>query len=510
MKKQIMAIIISLAVFGVALSMSVQVSVAASRDTLRVALYSRAPSLDVWNSASNATLVTVENNIGQGLFAIDPKTYEAKPLLATSHELVNDTTWEIRLRKGVTFSNGEPFNASSVKYTLERVIDQKRKLYDRAVWHKIIDRVDIIDNYTVRIITKTPYPVLVKRLSTKAPMIPPQYTEEKGDAEYGEHPIGTGPYKLVSWKRGEEIILTRRDDYWGSLPAIKTLHFRIIPEQAVAQAELISGGIDVFTNLPADQAATVKKSKRATIYAPITKRIYFLVLDGDGRGGPTPFQNLKVRQAVYHAIDRQTLADVVDRGFSKVANGMIFERSFGYDPSIKNLEPEYNPEKARQLLAEAGYPNGFKAQFSGYVGKTVMEAVQGYLRKVGIETTLNYYGADTGTLIKLRNAGKVKDFAMYSWGLNIYDAEATLPYWFGYRVSKNYNNDRQLGDWIDEASQTMDPKLRAELYLKIQHRIIGNAYAVPLLFNGRIFGINKDLNFVSVGEYPLFTQCSWK
>ena len=139
-----------------------------------------------------------------------------------------------------------------------------------------------------------------------------------------------------------------------------------------------------------------------------------------------------------------------------------------------------------------------------------MEAIQGYLHKIGIDTKLNWFGADVGTLVKLRNAGKVKYMGMYTWGTPIWDADGILPYWLNYGEPKNYNNDKEMGDWIVAAGRTLDKNKRLELYRKIQRRVIERAYWFPVFSEVSLYGIHKDLNFVTLGEFPLYFKCSWK
>jgi len=509
MKRQSKLIILVLLVAIFTLGFGVNCSTALSKDTLKIALWTRIDSLDAWNSAMLVGM-TVLGQFNDCLYILDETSLKPIPNLALSHKLINDTTWEFDLRRGVKFSNGEPFSAKSVKYSLERVLDPKRKLFDKPVWSKILDHVEVVSDYRVRIVTQKPYPIMLEKLSFDADMIPPEYTEKHGDAYFGEHPIGTGPYKLVNWKRGEEIILTRNENYWGEPPAIKNLHFRQIPEPAVSTAELITGGVDVVGRLGSDQVPTVEKSKRAMVFQSPSNRIHFVQMDGDGRAGPTPFQKSKVRRAVYHAIDREAIIKEVKRGYGMMLHGPLMHKYFAHDPTIKNREPQYDPDKAKKLLAEAGYPDGFEAELSGYMEKEVLEAIQGYLLKIGIKTRFNWYGADLGTLVKLRNAGKVRDMAMYTWGTNIYDPDYILPYWFGLEGEKTYNKDKELDGWITEAAQIFDQEKRAELYRKAQHRIVDNAYWVPIFAEVSLYGINKNLNFVSVGEFPRYYKCSWK
>jgi len=389
-------------------------------------------------------------------------------------------------------------------------LDPKRKLYDKARWDKIIDSVEALGDYTVRIKTKKPFPIMLENLAYDAAVVPPKYIEEKGDAEFGEHPVGTGPYRFVSWKRGEEIVFVRNEAYWGPKAAIKNLIFRIIPEPAVSTAELITGGIDVVGKLDADHVKSIEKSKNAGVIRSLSNRVHFIQFDSIGRAGETPFQKIEVRRAVYHAIDREAIIKNVKQGYGVMLHGPLYPTYFACDPSVEKIEPKYDPEKAKKLLSEAGYPNGFDAELSAYEQKEVQEAVQGYLRKIGINTKLNWYGADISTLIKLRNAGKVQHMGAYSWGSNIFDPDYFLPYWYELNVEKNFMNDKEIHEWLAEAGSIFDEKRRAELYSKVQHRIVEKAYWVPTFGEVAVFGVNKNLNFSAIGEFPKYFNCSWK
>ena len=508
MRRKLNIFVFLLLTISLILTFGLGAATAASKDTIKVRMWTRISTLDTWNTQILADNIVVYQ-ILEPLYEINEKTFRPSPRLAVSHKLIDDTTWEFELRKGVKFHNGEPFNAAAVKYTMERVLEPERKLYDKPVWEKLIERVDIIDDYTVRIITKKPLPIFLEHL-TGANILPPKYTEEKGDAYVGENPVGTGPYKFVSWKRGEEIIFEANDQYWGEKPAIKNLIFRIIPEPAVSTAELITGGVDVVCKLGSEQIKTVNKSKKAAVLKAKSNRVHFIQFDSIARASKSPANMLKVRQAIYHAIDRQAIIDKIQQGYGVMLHGPLYPTYFGYDPAVEKIEPKYDPEKAKKLLAEAGYPDGFEADLSVYEQKEVYEAVQGFLRKVGIKTKLHWYGADIGTLIKLRNAGKVKDMGAYSWGGNIYDPDNFLPYWYTLNVTKNYMNDADIDKWLSEAGSVFDQKKRAELYSKVQHRVVEKAYWVPVFGEVALYGVSKDLNLATVGETPLIFKSSWK
>jgi peptide/nickel transport system substrate-binding protein len=158
----------------------------------------------------------------------DPEI-KIKTLLAESYRVVNDLTWEFKLRKGVKFHNGEDFNAAAVKFVLERMADPKQKLR-QTVFQGVIERVDVVDDYTVRIATKEPYPVMDAMLCIYGQVIPPKYFQEKGPAHFALNPVGTGPFKFVRWVKDDHILLEANENYWRGAPKIKKVMFRPIPE----------------------------------------------------------------------------------------------------------------------------------------------------------------------------------------------------------------------------------------------------------------------------------------
>lgn len=172
-----------------------------------------------------------------------------EPLLATSWRLVNDLTWEFKLRKNVKFQNGEDFNAYVVKFSLERMNNPKNKLKQTTL-QGIIEKIEIIDDYTIRIITRKPYPYLDAQLSHIGAMIPPKYLQEKGAVFFGANPVGTGPYKFVRWIKDDQLVLTANENYWGGKPKIKNVIFRPIPEATTRVAGLQTQELDVIVNIP--------------------------------------------------------------------------------------------------------------------------------------------------------------------------------------------------------------------------------------------------------------------
>src|SRR2546426_12329982 len=327
-------------------------------DTLVYALQSDVDSWDPPNSVLREA-ITLGYHVFDHLAVRDLKTRRVVPNLAVSWKALDDTTWELKLRQGVKFHDGSPFTARDVKATFERVLDPARKMTARGN-HAKIKSVEVLDDYTVRINTDGPYPLFVERL-TALVMSSEKVIKDKGHEWMQEHPVGTGPYKLVRWIKKQEHLLVRNDDYWGPKPAFKYVRIRIIPEMATLIAELISGGVDVIKAVPPDQMDVINKSGRArTAIAPIL-RTTIIPLDQAGRSGPNPFTDRRVRQAANLAADVDAVIKHVLNGLGDRVATAINPMAFGYDPSLKPFRQDL--ARARKLLAEAGYPNGFDVRF---------------------------------------------------------------------------------------------------------------------------------------------------
>src|SRR3990170_751481 len=253
---------------------------AAPRGRVTVALGSDTPTQDPHMHTARMGII-INQHIFDTLLARDTTTWKPVPHLAESVKSVNALTWELRLRKGVTFHNGEPFTAESVKFSFDRVLnpEQKSPLRGNFTW---IKSVDVVDEHTVRIVTTKPYPLIQEILTFgNFGMVPPRYIKEKGDANFAKHPVGTGPFTFVEWRKGERTVLEANERYWKGAPAIKPLVFRVIPETATQIAELLSGGVDFIRAVPPDQIPAIKASGQARVTATKILRVAYLQMDGD-------------------------------------------------------------------------------------------------------------------------------------------------------------------------------------------------------------------------------------
>jgi len=422
------------------------------------------------------------------------------PLLATSWKLINNTTWEFTLRKGVKFHNGEDFNAAAAKFSLERIADKKNKLKQTALVG-IIDRVEIMDDYTVRVITTKPYPYLDAQLASIGAMMPPKYTQEKGPSHIALHPVGTGPYKLARWIKDDHLMLEANDSYWGGAPKIKKAIFRPIPEATTRVAALQTQEADIIVNIPPHLARLMDWKGRSSVAKVPSSRVIFLAFDTT-QGGPVA--DKKVRQAIAQAVDVDKIIKNVLEG-NAIRLGTPFTKyHFGYDPAIR--PQAFNPEKAKKLLAEAG-AQGFELTLNSPNGrylndKEVSEAVVGDLRKVGINARVKTH--EWGTYMNMLYSHKGGPSYLLGWGGATFDADGTLfPMMRTGQVLSHYSNPK-LDAMIEEGRSTMDKTKRQKIYsetAKLVKEEVPWAFAYQQM---DIYGVSARLNWKPRPDERLF------
>ena len=509
-------VLVVLAVATCALLLSLGSVAHAAKDRVVVAFGSNIPTLDPHMHASRLAHIA-DYHLYDTLMYRSPKdSYKPGPGLATSLRSLNPTTWELKLRQGVKFHNGEPFNADSVKFTIDRVLDPATKSVTRGnfTW---IKEVKIVDEYTVQILTAKPFPAAPEFL-TLSYIVPPKYLKSVGDEEFSKKPVGTGPYKFVEWRKAEHLIVEANPDYWKDspkgMPKIKTIVFRTIPETTTQIAELLSGGVDIIRNVPPDQIAVVKDSANARISATKILRVNSLILDNSARASNTPLTNQKVREAIAHAINVDEMLKTILGGYAERTATGVNPLHFGFDPSIKPTP--YDPEQAKKLLAEAGYPNGFEITFNTYSGTItsmdqMADAMTGYLAKVGIKAKRRHI-EDVGTWTKSGQEGKLEGIQYYSWGSNsIFDADAILYALTYSKEPLSYTKDPALDQLLDEGRTQLDVKKRQEAYAKAQKLLHDKAYWIPINVQYTIEGVNKKLNYdAGSDEMMRVYGASWK
>ena len=484
------AMIIGFLVLGMAILFLPGQPSAAPKGKLTVALSSDVGTLDPQDHNIRINY-SAGWHLYDNLVYRDQKTLKIGPHLAESWKIIDENTWEFKLRKGVKFDNGEPFTAESVKFTIERGQDPK---CPQRPWVSWIKEVKILDDYTVRILTEKPYPVALDRLANYQ-MLPPKWVKEKGADFIATNANGTGPYRLKEWKRGVHMILEAKENYWKGAPAIQTITYRPIKEISTQISELMTGGIDIVRDVPPDQISLIQNSPNVRISKAPTLRVIYMVMDADGRAGKSPIQNLKVRQAISHAVDVDTIIKTVMTGNAIKTAATLNPQHFGYDKSLENPYP-YNPDKARQLLKEANFNFEQPLRLVTYTGsiqnpRALLEAVGGYINKVGIKTNLNLF-TDIGMWDRLGREGKQNDCHIHSWGSGgVYDADALYYTYFRSGAPMTYGSSPEMDKWLDQARSIMNPEQRKKLYYNAGKYINDNALAVSFYAQYTILGLNK-------------------
>jgi peptide/nickel transport system substrate-binding protein len=482
----------------------------AKKDVLIWAASSKIPTMDVYATTS-LNLTNIYYMVSDSLVERDLKDLSIKPGLAKSWKRINETTWEFALQSGVSFHNGNPLTSESIRYTImDRILNPDMKARLRGAY-KFIKNVEIIDDLHFRVHTVGPYPLILERFCTFFPY-DPQFAKEKGEEAVAQFAMGTGPYKMVKWVKGSKLTLTANENYWvPGLPKIKNITIRVIPEQSTRIAELISGNVHLISKLDPDKVAIVEKKSSTKVLETPSHRINFWQFDTLNRAGKSPVKDKRVRQAIWHAIDRQAIIDTMFKGHAKLINSPLSPYDFGYDPDIKGLE--YNPEKAKQLLKQAGYGDGFDLDVMYYypIQHQFNTAAMGFLKKVGIKLNLRDYRGNIGQAIKTRDGGKAKDIGNFGWAsYMLLDADGTLPIWFGNKSKKNYTGDKEIDGWLKEARFSFDSQKRKDLYRQAQRKIIENVYWMPINTVNSIYGASKNLKLhLPINETLLLKTAEW-
>jgi peptide/nickel transport system substrate-binding protein len=424
-------------------------------------------------------------------------------LAAELPRLVSPQMWEVKLRKGVKFHNGEEFNADAVKFSLERA---KEPAMRGSPNFRPIERVEVVDPYTVRVHTNKPWPIFVTALNySQASMLPPKAYAGKDTAYVSKNPIGTGPYKLVRWSKDEEIVLDAFPPHWRGAPRIKTIVFRPIPDDSVRVAALQNGEIDVAVNIPPHLANIIANHPKlflSTAPSIRTIQLMFYTWQYDNQHKPVgPYQgptaDKRVRQAIAAALDVDEIIKTVLDGKAMRVATMLPSMHFGFDPALK--PPKQDLARAKKLLTEAGHGSGLDITLHGPQGryvrdKEVAEAVAGQLSKAGIRTTLRTYEFVNylNNMVYVHKAGPVW---LIGWGQAALDAEGIyVPLFRSGNLMSNYHNP-EFDRMLDEAQTIMDEKKRLAQYHAINKLWLEDQAAVPLYQQLDLYGASKRLEW---------------
>ena len=478
-----------------------------AQDTLRVTWRDAIPNVDPYYNNLRAGLV-VAHHAWDTLIYRDPETFQLKPLLATAWRYVNDTTLEFDLRRGVVFHDGSPFTADDVVYTVSNALTDKQVAVPTNF--NFIEGVEKVDDFKVRIKLKRVFPAALEYFSMVLPILPKAYRERIGDA-YSKQPVGTGPYKITKVDGTTRIEMERNDAYFDSpkgKPAIRRLVIREVTDATAELTDVLGGRADWIWKFNPDQLSNIAKIPTLQTVRAETMRVFYMNMDAAGRTGEdNPLTKQKVRQAIMHAIDRQTMAKQFMPGGSRVLDAPCFPTQFGCDQAAAAKYP-YDPAKAKALLAEAGFPDGFDTEMVGYLLPQWMGAVQNYLAAVNIRARVSQL--QVGAVVQ-RSADGKNPMELGSWGsYSINDASAFLPFFFtGGR--QDYARDPEVTQLVTQGGSRTDPDGRRASYIAAIKRISEQAYFMPMFTDVATYAFSRQLNFRPwPDEVPRFYLSSWK
>lgn len=497
--------------FGLALALGSAISAPPALadkadNTVHAALTIEIANLDnYYDTAGSVTLLS--RQIWDALFYIEPETSELVPALAASHSYIDDTTLDIELRKGVLFHDGRELTADDVVYTLNWIRNPDNGV--RTITSpKFIAGVERVDDHRIRIKMTAPTALALRFLSV-FPIYPAGTYDDLGQAAMNTNPVGTGPFRVTGIEPGREYVLERYENHYADSPkgaaGIDRLVVRIIPEPSTQIAELISGGIDWIYAFGADQAENLSMVRNVEVGGVATSRMMYMVMDAAGRtGADQPFANRLVRQAMAHAIDRETLVAALVQGDAKPLDSFCYPGDFGC-PSDVTRYP-YDPDRARALLAEAGYPDGFTTTISAWRDRPIVEAVMGFLGEVGIKADLNY-----SKLAPIREEWETNGLPVVygSIGSQLSDVGNFVPTFFGLS-KRDLARDEQVAEWLRLGNSATDTEERRSYSHMALQRIAEQAYAVPLFSDNLNYATASGLTVpIDSTGMPHFYRARW-
>lgn len=460
----------------------------AEQTTLTVAQQVDAASMDP-HMCGSMTDMNVLINIYDALIGTD-ENGNLIPGLALEWKAVDNLTWEFKLREGVKFHNGEPFNAESVKYTVERIIDKDNPV--RVVEFANVTGAVVIDEYTVQIKTSVPDALIPNKCTLfTGLMLPAGYCQEKGLDYLAEHPVGCGPYQFSSWVRDHEIVLEAYEDYWQGPAAYDKLVFKVIPNAADMSAAIRAGEIDIATNcVDADMIAVLSGDDSIKILSTPWVRTFAINIDTTA-----PYLDDKlVRQAINYAVDTDTVIASLYGGYAHAVPTIVPSQVFGFNPDVPRYP--YDVDKAKELLRQAGYAEGEVevAFMATNTDSAVAQAIANYLEEAGIKVDLQL--VDSATLDAKRRAEAAP---MYMYGNSAWtmDAWTNFQSYLPVEGSTNWqrNNDERLLELTTKATSSVDQDIRRDAFYQIQEILHEEAYFIFLWQRDTVMAVNKNVDW---------------
>lgn len=439
------------------------------------------------------------------------------PALAVAWKTIDPLTWEFELRKGVKWHDGSDFTAEDVKFSLERAPDVPNSPASFAAYTRRISGIQIVGPHTIRLSTAGPYPGMPVDLAHIL-IVSKKHGEGASTEDYnsGKAAIGTGPFRFVAWQRGDRLLLEKNPGYWGAAPAWDRVEIRYLTNDGARVAALLAGDVQLIDAVPPADIPQLKQSKDLRLASAASNRVIYLHMD-TGRETRSPFvadlsgnrleknplRDPRVRGAISRAINREAIVARVMEGQGVPAGQFLPDGFFG--TSKKLGPPKHDPEAAKKLLADAGYPNGFgitlHAPSNRYVGgERIAEAVAEMLTRVGIQTRVETMPAN---LFFARGSQLEFSFLLAGWSAGTGEVSSPLralvasfdPKKGAGAANRGRYSNPAFDSVLDKALETVDDGARERLLIEASEIAMQDHAVVPILFNVSTWAMRDGLSY---------------
>ncbi|MGH1427894.1 MAG: ABC transporter substrate-binding protein [Arenicella sp.] len=488
--------------------------------------------------------LTPNNQINASVFESltrHDNTFKVMESLAVNWRLLDEVTWEFVLRKGVKFHDGSDFDAYDVVFSICRVPEVENSPGSFASFTKAISSIEVVNSHKLLFRTDKAFPLLPKELASVAIIsggdekewsfikegcqgpVAGWPTTEDFNLAVGNYSFGTGPYKLKRFIQGDKVVLSRNDNHWGEVKPWSNITIKRYPSGAPAVVALLNGEVDLIENPPVENFGRIMREGLYNVYSAVTSRVIYIMFNHQkegspptvsGAGGRNPFSDARVRRAVSLAVNRDAIADRIMGNFAVPANQYLHPKMFGTDKNAKRLS--FNPELARQLLSEAGYPEGFDVTFFATNDRytndyKIARSIAAMLTRIGIRTKLET--VSKSSFFKRRNKG---EYAIWMAGWGAASGEMSNPLralvatrienkGFG-TVNRGGYSNKLIDNLLDRALQTIETNEREQLLVQAQGHALKDFAVVPIHFETKSWAMRREILYL--GRADEFTLVS--
>ena len=450
------------------------------------------------------------------LIRFDPK-YQPEPALAVSWKAIDEKTWEIKLRQGVTFHDGSPFTAEDVVFSFNRVPTITNSPSSFTYATKPIVRTEIVDPHTLRLHTGSPVPLMPYNLTGVA-IVSKKHGDGMTTPSFNslQSAIGTGPYRVTAFAMGEQAMFQRNDNWWDTKPFWPTVQYRLVADNAARIATLRAGEADIIDQVPTRDVADLKANPKVAVIARPGQRLIYLQPDASRPVTPfvtdvagnrleaNPLRDPRVRRALSIAINREGLRDRIMDGLAAPTGQLMPEGLSGYEPTI-TTDP-YDPERAKKMLADAGYPSGFGVTFHGpnnrYVNDSkLVESIAQMWTRIGVKTTVEVMPAATffsravRAEFSIHLIGWASDTGEASSNLTELVASSNPEKGRGAVFMPNKYANAKVDTIIEQALATIDQVKRESLYREAERLAMPDLPIIPLHHQVNVWAVRKGLTY---------------